>query len=202
VLIGAAAVLLVLIALLAIPVTLRFNISWHGMLHQDVRVDWAFGLVRVRVAAPRAKGKGDARSESKAKKRASPSRAHQKRKGRNKPDVLAALRLRKFRLRIARFMRSFWRAFHKDDVKLRVRIGLEDPAETGQLWGLIGPLAALLTIVREISVSVVPEFREATFELDTSGKIRVIPGRLVVIVGSLLLCPSFWQGMKTLRGAA
>jgi hypothetical protein len=205
VLIGAAAVLLVLIVLLAIPVTLRFNISWDGTLQQDVRVVWAFGLVRLRIAS--APSSGDARAEGRPKKRLGRTRPRRRRErreaGREKrADVVRALRVRRFRRRLRRFIRTLWRSFHKDDIKLRIRIGLGDPADTGQLWALLGPISALLAIVREISVSLVPEFQEATFALDTSGKIRLIPGRLVVVVIALFLSPSFWLGMKTLRGAA
>lgn len=195
-LIGAAAFVLILIALLAVPVTLRFRIHWRETLQDDVRLIWGFGLVRFRIplkkeaAAPQERDQG----WRPAKKRRAPSR--------RKANVLGALRIRSFRRRMVRFAGDLWRSVQKKDVRLRLRVGLGDPAETGWLWAVAGPIAGFAAMLRDISIRLEPEFLEPTFELDTSGTIRLIPIYAIVLTLLLLLSPAFWRGMRQLRRAA
>ena len=44
---------------------------------------------------------------------------------------------------IVRSLSDVWRAIYKKDVRLLVRMGLGDPAETGQLWVVLGPLSGM-----------------------------------------------------------
>jgi len=195
-LLGTAVVLALLVAVLAIPVTLRFDVVWDRTLRQDVTLLWAFGLVRVRLASQAAQaGKRSAESSTAERKRPRGKRAASKRKA----DVLGALRLQRFRRRIVRFARDLWRAVHKQDVSLRVRLGLGDPADTGQLWAVLGPIAAWLATLREASVTIEPDFFETTLELETHGSIRVIPLEILGTVVALALSPTVWQGVRTMR---
>ena len=52
---GVAAFLLLLIALLAIPVTLTFQASWPQAFQDHIKLQWAFGLVSVRLPSPQPK---------------------------------------------------------------------------------------------------------------------------------------------------
>lgn len=192
---AAAVFLLLLMALLAIPITLRFRISWRESFKQDIRLQWAFGLVHLRIDRPRSKG--TPRRQRKPRRKAQP-REHARGRGRN---LLGALGQRRFRRRILRFARDLWRAVHKRDVRLRVRIGLDDPADTGQLWAVLGPLAGMLATLREPSVIVEPAFAPPTFALDTSGSVRIIPLEAIYLAVGLLSSPSFWRGIGALRRA-
>ena len=194
-LIWAAACLLVAIAILAIPVTVQFHVSRRQILEQDVRLHWAFGLVRVSI--PRDKPTSKPAPEKKSDPRSDRSTTSR----RKKRDVVGALRQRRFRRRIIRFVGDLWRAIQKRDLRLCLRIGLGDPAETGRLWAIVGPIAGMLAAAREMSISIEPEFDDATFELDTSGHLRLIPVQVVYLTMALLLSPAFWQGMRRLRAA-
>ena len=110
--------------------------------------------------------------------------------------------MKPFRQRVFRFIRAVWRAIHKQDLRLRMRIGLGDPADTGQLWALVGPLSGLLANNREASIEIEPEFFDAIFELDSSGSIRIIPLQLLYLAVGLLLSPSVWQGIREMRQTA
>lgn len=190
-----AIVLLVLLALLAVPVTLNYELSWRQTLHGEARLEWLFGLARVRLQP---QGKASARktktSAGEARPRAKPAR--------KKSKPLAALRQKTFRQRTLRFGRDIWRACRKRDLYLRIRVGLGDPAETGQLWALCGPLSGWLASIEGASIALEPEFVDAVFELDSSGKISVIPLQLLYLVLGLLCSPPFWRGMQRMRGAA
>ncbi len=189
---GIACTLIALIVLLAIPVSLSFQVAWRRGFKGDLKLKWLFGLVRVglpvSMAGRRASEKG-AGEQSKQKK---PSTDR-------KSSPLAAIRQSSFRRRLYKFLRDCWRAVHKHDLKLSVRIGLGDPAETGMLWAMVGPASGVLATVPEASIEVKPEFVEAVFELDSSGSIRIVPLQLIYLIIGLLLSPTLWQGIKRMR---
>ena len=191
---AALIVLLVLLALLAVPVTLTYRFSWQRELQGRFMLQWLFGLVRVQLS-PR----GLRTPEKKQIEEASGPKTKPARKEFN---PLAALRLKPFRQRILRFARDLWHAFRKRDLRLRIRAGLGDPADTGQLWALCGPLSGWLASIDDASIELEPEFIDAVFELDSSGKISVIPLQLLYLVLGLLCSPPFWRGMRRMRRPA
>ncbi|MDH3508770.1 MAG: DUF2953 domain-containing protein, partial [Gammaproteobacteria bacterium] len=97
------------------------------------------------------------------------------------------------------FARDLWGAVRKQSILLRLRIGLGDPADTGRLWAIVGPVAGMLTAVRDATIEIEPEFFDPAFELDTSGSIRVVPLHIVYLVVSLMFSPSVWRGVKIMR---
>ena len=189
---GVVVFLLLLTALLAIPITLTYRVTWPGIIRNETHLQWAFGLVRVRLPA-------DAPSleDNRAKQKIGDSA----RSSANARNILAAIRQDRFRHRIIRFLGDVWRAVHKKNVSLRLRVGLGDPADTGQLWAVFGPLAGMLTNIRDASVRIEPEFFDSALELDSSGSIRLVPLQILYLGLALLLSPSIWQGIRQLRGA-
>jgi hypothetical protein len=196
VLIGTVIFLSLVVVLLAVPVTLTYQLSWRQTISADLRLIWAFGLVRADISPDQEKSKSD-----------KPEDAHPKpgrrggAPGKKNTDFLAAIRQPSFRRRILRFISDVWRAIHKKNVQLLVRMGLGDPADTGQLWGVFGPLSGMLARVRDIRITIVPDFLDSTFEVDSSGTIRVIPLQFVILALGLLLSPSIWRGVMLMRAS-
>lgn len=191
-LVGVALFLALLISLLAIPITLDFKFAWHQALEQNVRMRWAFGLVNVRIPSAGARDGSEKAVPSRKKRGAA-------RSSRGPRHVLAAVRDGRFRRRILKFARDLWQAVRKQSIFLRLRIGLGDPADTGRLWGVIGPIAGMLSTVRDAKIQIEPEFFDPAFEMDTSGSIRVVPLHILGLVLGLLLSPSVWRGVRILR---
>ena len=195
-LIGTVIFLSLVVVLLAVPVTLTYQLSWRQTISADLRLIWAFGLVRADISPDQEKSKSD-----------KPEDAHPKpgrrggAPGKKNTDFLAAIRQPSFRRRILRFISDVWRAIHKKNVQLLVRMGLGDPADTGQLWGVFGPLSGMLARVRDIRITIVPDFLDSTFEVDSSGTIRVIPLQFVILALGLLLSPSIWRGVMLMRAS-
>lgn len=184
---------LLLIVLLAIPITLTFQVSLRQAFQGHIKLQWLFGLVRVRLPLFQSKGLSLEGKELKQKI------SRFERPPRKKKDFFAVIRQKAFRRRINRFIRDFWRAVHKRNVSLRIRIGLGDPADTGQLWAIAGPVAGMLANVQEASIEIEPEFFDTTFELDGSGNIRLIPLQIIYLTVGLLLSPPVWQGLKQMK---
>lgn len=189
--------LLLIFALLAIPVALTFQVSWQQDFQGEVILLWLFGLVRVRLPSPQtnASRTEDKKSAKKKKKKIGRS----ERSPTKKQNVFAAVRQKAFRQRIFRFVRDIWQAIQKKDLSLRVRVGLGDPADTGQLWALLGPVAGLLSNSQQASITIEPNFFDSCFDIDSSGKLRIIPLQLLYLTFALLLSPPVWRGIKQMR---
>jgi hypothetical protein len=185
---GVVLFLLVLIALLAIPVSLTFQLSWRQVFEGRLKLQWLFGLVRIELPVSQSNIQALPGNKIKQQKR--------KKIPEKKSSVIAAIVQKSFRRRIIRFIRDVWRAIHKHDVRLRVRIGLGDPADTGQLWSIVGPVSGVLATVQEVSIDIEPEFIDTVFELDSNGNIRIIPLQLIYLTLALLLSPSIWRGIR------
>lgn len=184
---------LLLITLLAIPLTLRFHITWDQVLNTQLRLTWAFGLLRISLPTNQAQ---TSRTEE---ENTTLSRPRTHKPTSNKLSLFRALRQRPFRQRILRFISDFWRAFKKQDMKLHLRIGLGDPAETGQLWALVGPVSGILASTQDAEIAIEPAFIDQTFELDARGEIQVIPLQLFYLITVLILSPVLWKGIREAR---
>jgi len=183
--------LLLLIALLAIPVTLTFHASWQKSLQGNIQLQWAWGFVSARF--PLVKSAGATEQEEKQ------TTNNIQQIPANKNNLLTALQHKKLRQRIIKFIRDFWHAIHKTNLKIQLRIGLDDPADTGQLWGFVGPVSGILSGIREANINIEPDFLDSTFELDGQGTIRFVPLKMLYLISALLLSPSVWQGVKQTR---
>jgi hypothetical protein len=194
---GLLLTLLLLVALLAIPVVLRFHISWPEQTQRELELQWAYGLVRVQLPPSPS---GEASAEGKEVAEVIERAAHRPREKSTGKMVnfMAVIRQKPFRQRILRYLRDCWRAIHKQEMRLHFRIGLGDPADTGQLWAYIGPLAALLTNVKGASIELEPQFDEELFELESSGRIEFVPLQLIYLTLAMVLSPQVWRGLREL----
>ena len=192
-LIGTVIFLSLVVVLLAMPVTLTYQLSWKQALSARLRLIWAFGLVRAEVSPDRAKAEPD---KPQTARRKAGGRGKSKRR---KTNFMAAIRRPSFRRRIGRFVSDVWRAVHKKNVRLLVRLGLGDPADTGQLWAVLGPLSGILARLRDVRIAIEPDFLDPVFEVDSSGTIRLIPLQIVFLTLGLLVSPSIWRGIMSMR---
>ena len=192
---GLVMFLLLLITLLAIPIALTFQISWPQTSYDYIKLRWAFGLICLHFPLIHSKNPSPEDVELTQKIDGFRRSSH------NKKKILTVIQQTTFRRRIVRFLSDFWHAVYKRDLSLHMRIGLGDPAETGQLWAVIGPVSGVLSNIKEISFEIEPEFFETTFEIDSSGNIRFIPIRIIYLAMIMLLSPPIWRGLRQMRNA-
>lgn len=182
-------ILLLLTALLAVPITLHFRLSRYEAVEGEATLQWLFGLVKVDLSNIQS----DEESSDKKKVKRSGS-WHS-----SKMSLSRAVRQKPFRTRLIRFVRDIWHAIKREDFRLTLRLGLGDPADTGQLWAIIGPLSGILFTLEDAEITVEPDFFEAIFEFESSGTIRFIPLQLLTLIGGLLLSPVIWRGVNIAR---
>lgn len=179
-----------LLALLAVPLELVFSVRRHGGRREGRgSLRWLFGLVRVRLAGPGERVRaGPGRPASRRPRRG----------GGGARRMLALVQVEGFGSRLLRLARDLFRRIRIQELSLRVRLGLDDPADTGRLWAVVGPLAALPGLRR---VAIEPEFAAGTFELDGRGRIRIVPLRLLSVLLRFALSPVTLRALYATRAA-
>jgi hypothetical protein len=191
VLLVAASLVGLVLLLLAVPVEVEFRLEGVEPFTGQVELRWLFGLVRFRVPASRGGPGTEAREE------AAPARARPRGRGRRR-NVLAALGQAEFRGRVYRLARDVVRAAHLHRLRLFMRIGLGDPADTGRLWALLGPLSALP--LRNAELRLEPEFVDPVLELQADGRLLLVPLRFLALAVAFALSPPTIRAWRTLRG--
>lgn len=185
-----ALVLATLLVVLLIPVQLSFAARWPSEQPNKIAVRWCFGLIRHEKTLPA----GDRPTQSASKgraKRTTPDR---------KPFPVAALvAQRRFRARLYRLASRLWHAIDKDAIRVSVRVGTGDPAETGRLWAIVGPLSGWLQTLESYQIDVLPDFDRPVVEGTASGTLGFAPLRLLAPLVAFACSPALWQSVARAR---
>jgi hypothetical protein len=190
-----AGALALIALLLAVPVDVAFRVKGIEAFEGQVRIRWLFGLVRLRLRMP---DRGRAKRSKAAAQQAGGTRRKDK-TGRGRDRALAAMRQHEFRRHAMRFAADLLRAAHLSELALRVRLGLGDPADTGRLWALLGPLNALAQGLRHADVRIEPEFIDPVLEFDARGRSLLVPLQILTLVIVFALSPASLRAWRLPR---
>jgi len=149
-----------------------------------MRLVWLFGLVSKEITKVKKKPEEKERvAEGKRKPRKIQART-----------IFKILRTKGLLKQLKRLLRDVLRRLKIRDLRVDFRVGLDDPADTGLLFALIGPTIFFLGSSRVHEIRVQPSFEdEAVFEGYLSGALRSVPIQLVVP------CLRFVFSLATLR---
>ena len=149
-------------AVLAVPVDVRARLDIGGRPPFTAAVCWLFGLLRFNISS----------GKHRPRKKKKPKPVRKKRSGglgwRSILDILLTKGLAKqfFFLVKRSFQQLGWR-----DLQLDMRIGLDDPADSGMLFAYIGPVTPFLP--RRVTLR--PVIGPTMLEGFLSGTLRIIP---------------------------
>lgn len=114
------------------------------------------------------------------------------------PNALDSLRQAAFRRRVYRLVRDLFAAAHLHQFRLRMRLGLGDPADTGLLWAFVGPLNAVAQGMPNVDVGIEPDFREPVCDFELHGRLMLIPLQFLALVIAFALSPGSIRAWRTL----
>ncbi|MCY3712793.1 MAG: DUF2953 domain-containing protein [Gemmatimonadetes bacterium] len=214
------AVLLSMLMLLAIPVTISFSVVRREGFSGRITFGWLFGLLRISPSIPtgvRRKRKrrrpvrapaesvesggsdvpGEPGEPGESKAPSARTSADEKADGKRAPAerLRRVLKTRGFVRGVLRFLRDMARCVRFVSLHVAGRIGLDNPCDTGRLWGTFCALTGFLHGAERVRLRVEPDFDEAVFELDGRGEIRIVPVTLFLPFIRFFLAPA------TLRAA-
>lgn len=169
-----AAFLILLILLLAIPVNLVFALHKEAVWRGRIVVYCCFGLTQFRVRRGRAK-KGRRRI-----KMAASSVIKQRR------YLYSILRSDGVAPRMVILFKEMLRALRPRRFRLQCVVGLDDPADTGRLMGLIAPFRAFAGRLSpgrhpKLAIQVTPDFSGPRFKGQCCASVQFVPLRLIAL---------------------
>ena len=192
---------LVVVAVLAIPVSLVVDIERTARLRSRLRVNWLFGLVDVELGRGQPRGAPPARPATKAHQpRRAASHSARPRLGRGPAIALALVRTEGLAGRILRLFRDLAPRFSFQAVYLRVDFGLDDPADTGRLYGTLAPFLVAATS-SGFDVRCRPDFQDAGLRGSCGGQIQARPISLLSVVVSFLCSPPMLRAIRAVWAA-
>ena len=191
---------LALALLLAVPVAVAFRFERIAAFRGQIMIRSLFGLVRFRIRFPKAgmRTRPNAAADT-GIQRQEPARRSCRRDNGGVTNIIAALRQSGFRRRVCRLACDLIEAAHPRQLRLRLRLGLGDPADTGRLWALIGPLIVTTQNLRHTALRVEPEFIDPVCEFHARGRLRVIPLQVLVLAAGFALSPASIRAWRALQ---
>ncbi len=190
--------LVCVLLLLLIPLDVIFHLDTESRPGVRINIAWGYGLIR----------KDFIQGESKpiAKSAATPQPPKELRNGvvKSKRTKSAMIFVRNpgMLARLFRFARDMLRQFRVREIKLRLHLGLDDPANTGRLYGTLSPLLCLVQRMPRVDLRVQPDFSRAVFMATGRGEIRVIPLAVIGVMLGLFLSPTCWRAFyAAVKGA-
>jgi len=168
------------VLVLSIPVDMALELELHDEMRTKVRVGWLFGLVWKEV---RARKKRPAEEKKKAKRDIGP--------------FIAFIRTRGMLRRLLKLVRQVLRRLHVRQLDSDVRLGLDDPGDTGIVYAFSWPALAYLNSLRPVSVRFEPCFAEPLLEFRMHGTMRVYPAQMAGPLLSFAVSPAFLRAIRS-----
>ena len=163
--------LIVLVAfILWVPLDFVFNIDVYEKPKIRFKLYWLFGLISREI--PGARKKHDKKQKDK--------KDRSKFRWGDIGFILKILRTKGLLRNIKKLVKGIFSCFKFRDMETDFRIGLGDPANTGLLFAIIGPVAAGIGAANISRISLLPSFEDSpALEGYSHGTARTRPIRLV-----------------------
>jgi hypothetical protein len=176
------AFVLFFVFLLLVPIDIEGSVTLGD--RPKVRVQWLFGLIGKDLFEETGAGKEPSseereelgRREAQKQPAGTPKKEREsKGQGWSSREILSIIRTRGLIGNLKRFLKGLAGAIRVKRFRMRLRMGLEDPADTGQaagyLWSMIGCLESLYPL----DVRIEPSFHEEALEGVVEGALRIWP---------------------------
>jgi hypothetical protein len=187
-------ILVLLILLLAVPVNVVYALKkdegWRGR----IVVYWMFGLVHLSLRPGRRRKvlKAERRRRGGGARLTTVRKLVERRR-----DLFAVLRTPGFIRRLIYLLRDLVGSSKPRRLQVQLIIGMEDPADTGRLWGMLAPFRFLFgrrTIGNEsnMSIDITPDFSGPRFKGYSCASVQIVPLRIIALVlGFIFSAPVF-----------
>lgn len=186
-------VVVAIVAVMTIPVSLVVHAEWTDQRQTSWRITWLFGLVNVELTRRKARSRESPRVSTETRDRSS-AQSHARRR-RGFPVVLALVRTEGFVGHTLRLLRGFGRLATFEGAYARAGFGLDDPADTGRLYGVLAPVC-IAANAAGLDVGCQPRFVQQGFEGSCGGRMQIRPISLVSLLARFLCSPSALRAIR------
>lgn len=170
--------------LLSIPIDLKIRVDLEKKEKISLQIAWLYGQLKMQPEVSRATNLAPSSKPKNVRGRI----VGVDRRGRR--FVGAMFTSPDFLSRVLRFMVELLRAIEFGESALFVRLGLPDPADTGQAMGVLGPVLMCIP-----NTHIEPDFNNTCFMLRANGTVRVVPLRFLRIALLFGCAPELWRAV-------
>jgi hypothetical protein len=170
------------LALLALPVEIDARFERRTAFRYAISLRALLGLVSVSWTGPAAEG-------AQASRRTRVSGSARTRRPRGPHFFMGVLRNEGARAALLRLCMRVTGGLGLDRIELQARIGLDDPADTGLVFGAVGSVCALAAGPR-LRLELVPDFDRPVLQWNMAVRARPRPLRLMTAVASFFTAPA------------
>jgi len=178
-----------MIAFLAMPIDVKLSYDTSSEQKTRLRIGCLFGLLNFDLPMSQAR---HARKKSTSSKPKSKNKAPK--------SALTMLQSHGFLYRCSRLLRDLFEVIKVKKFRCRVRFGCADPADTGQLYGMLAANFAWAFNHSHLNLQVIPEFDHAVLEGSLHTNLRIVPLKIFLAVLSFALSPITFRAMWAVRG--
>lgn len=168
-------IIALLIFLLAVPIDLEYQFDNQLEKKSNTRIIWLFGLVNIELK----KHKRDIELKKSKIPKAKKKRKTTANVKTNIRLFLAVIKSEGFLKRILKLFREMLTVSEIKRLQARLGFGLGDPAETGQLYGMVSPMFTFMYAMPGVNFVVIPIFDRTIFQAEISATLRIVPLRFI-----------------------
>jgi hypothetical protein len=195
--------------LLLVPIDLEGRVSRGGDRPETrMKIGWLFGHLHKDVSRGAVEQEPSKEGEEQASKKDEDDEEEEDKEtegGRSSSRIaLEVLRTEGVLRKIANLLRGLFGAIRVRSLEIDIRLGLPDPADTGEAVGLLWAILIPLEAVTPVRAKIEPTFSEEMLEGSAEGKLRIWPYKTVPPLIVFLLSPptlrAGWKAIKAKRG--
>ena len=171
--------------LLSVPFDLTCSLAKEERFQGRARIGWLFGLVGKDLTdghkrtEEEAERKEDEDKQEERPRRQQRGRQRAKRRWGRPRQFIAMARTRGVISHTLKLVQRLMRATKIRELELDLVFGLGEPAETGQLYGVVRPAAIYVESITPLNISVEPDFQKAILRGSFNASIRIYPIRII-----------------------
>jgi hypothetical protein len=194
-----ATIAVLIVAALALPVSLEIEVELADRLRGHAHLRWLLGIVHVTLGGnqPRVIAAAASHAEEATAAPAKAKKPVKRKPARGGRRIIAVLRTGLMD-RLIQLWMDLVHQIHIDRFMLHARYGLDDPADTGQLCGVLVPLHVFATVKR-LDVRLTPDFDQPIAAGTFSGAISVRPLSVIGLLVAFVSSPPAWRAFRAWR---
>ncbi len=161
--------------LLAIPIQIDFVYDSSEQKKSQTRITWLFGLVHIRPNVSREPKEWENVFHEQPKKEKRKKRKKVKSHKNGLKAFIAVMQSKGFIRRIFRLFYEILTVAEISQLKACIFFGLDDPADTGRVYGLLAPSFSCLYAIPRVDFEAIPVFDRVIMAANIQTRIRVVP---------------------------
>jgi len=191
-----ASLLGLFIFVLAVPIEINFSYKSTAKQKTRLQVGWLFGLLLFDLKTSPEKNKPPiTKTTTKATNKTKANKSGLK-------PMLAILQSEGFVSRFFAMLRAFLSAAEFRDIQFRAHFGFHDPADTGQVYGLLSTGFALIHRCPRLDILIIPVFDRPILESSLQAGLRITPIKMVWAILSFAFSPVTFRALRAAMKAS